>query len=312
MRLSLPLLSALLLLVSSGASTTPIPSPALAARAAIISPPAAFVPPTRRDDKYKPSLDLPTPTCTPGNENYVTPDKDGYAPSEACNSFWPYFPHFTTAIASSVMFGVLTLAHLVQAIVHRNLFYWVIIMASLWETGAYVFRALGSKNQQSAGIATLAQILILVGPLWVNAFAYMVFARIVHFYSPTRKVWFLSPSILALIFVTLDIAAFVIQLVGGGMAGPGSSPEQQKKGLDIYLGGIGMQEGFIALFLLLAIKFHRDQLMAERVGRLTANKMTGWRWLIWTLWMLAGYHHSNHLPPCRVLRRSRSGQPSTE
>jgi hypothetical protein len=118
----------------------------------------------------------------------------------------------------------------------------------------------------------------------VNAFAYMVFARIVHFYSPTRKVWLFSPSILAVIFVTLDIISFVIQLVGGGMAGPGASAESQKKGLNIYMGGIGMQEGFIVLFLGLVIKFHRDQLQAERVGRLAADKIAGWKKLIWALY----------------------------
>jgi hypothetical protein len=106
----------------------------------------------------------------------------------------------------------------------------------------------------------------------------------VNFYSPTRKVWFLSPSILALIFVTLDIVSFIVQLIGGGMAGPGSTPESQKKGLNIYMGGIGMQEGFIILFLGLVIKFHREQLQAEREGRLAPEKMIGWRWLIWALY----------------------------
>ncbi|KAI5239916.1 hypothetical protein E4T43_06405 [Aureobasidium subglaciale] len=59
----------------------------------------------------------------------------------------------------------------------------------------------------------------------------MVFARIVHFYSPTRKVWIFSPSILALIFVTLDTVSFVVQVVGSGMAGPGASALCTKEGL---------------------------------------------------------------------------------
>lgn len=120
--------------------------------------------------------------------------------------------------------------------------------------------------------------------LWVNAFADVVFSRMVNFYSPTRKVWLFSPSILALVFVTLDIVSFVVQLVGGGMAGPGSSTEPQKEGLNIYMGGIGIQEGFIILFLGLVIKFHRDQLQAERFGRLAAHKVVGWKWLIWVLY----------------------------
>ena len=112
----------------------------------------------------------------------------------------------------------------------------------------------------------------------------MVFARMVNFYSPTRRVWIFSPSILALAFVTLDIVSFVIQLVGGGMAGPGSNAESQKKGLNIYMGGIGMQESFIVLFLGLVIKFHYDQPQAEKDGRLREDKITGWRWLIWALY----------------------------
>lgn len=96
------------------------------------------------------------------------------------------------------------------------------------------------------------------------------------------------------------------------MAGPGASPESQKKGLNIYMGGIGMQEGFVIMFLGLVIKFHRNQLQAERLGRLAADKITGWRWLIWALYgcLLAitvriayrlaefsgGLDHSNPLP----------------
>lgn len=112
----------------------------------------------------------------------------------------------------------------------------------------------------------------------------MVFARIVHFYAPERRVWVFSPSILALIFVALDIISFIIQLVGGGMAGPGATLESQKKGLDIYMGGIGMQEAFIIMFLGLVIKFHRDMLQVERTGRLATDKTVGWRWLLYALY----------------------------
>jgi len=189
MKFSLPLLSALLLPLLAAASPTPTPAPsrALSARAAIISPPSATAPPARRDDKFEPSipplsldlptaafagpsipslsLDLPPETCTPGFSSYATPGLDGYVPAEACNALWVYFPNFAAAVAFSVLFGILTFAHLCQAVVYRNGFCWVIIMASLWETGAYAFRALGSKDQQSAGIATVAQILVLVAPI---------------------------------------------------------------------------------------------------------------------------------------------------
>lgn len=111
----------------------------------------------------------------------------------------------------------------------------------------------------------------------------MVFARVVHFFSPTKKVWVLSPSILAIIFVSLDVVSFVIQLIGGGMARPGSSPESQRRGINIYMAGIGLQDGFIVLFLSLVIKFHVVQIQAERNGLLSRSK-SAWRPLTYVLY----------------------------
>lgn len=68
------------------------------------------------------------------------------------------------------------------------------------------------------------------------------------------------------------------------MAGPCASADSQKQGLNIYMGGIGMQEGFIVFFLGLVIKFHRDQLQAERHGRLPPRQTMGWRPLLWALY----------------------------
>lgn len=187
MRFTIPLLSTLLLPLFSAASPTRTTSPTLPARAAITLPPLTTAPPSRREKNYDPSipplsldlpqpsiaapsipsftLDLPPETCTPGYSSYATPGVDGYVPAEACNALWPYFPNFAAALAFSILFGVLTITHLAQAIQYRNGFCWVTIMAAIWETGAYAFRALGSKDQQSSGIATVAQILVLVAPI---------------------------------------------------------------------------------------------------------------------------------------------------
>jgi hypothetical protein len=111
------------------------------------------------------SLDLPINTCTPGASSYATPASHGYVPADACNALWQYSPSFGAAIVFSILFGLLTVTHLVQAVLYRNGFCWVIVMAALWEAGAYIFRTLGAKDQQSSGIATVAQILVLVAPI---------------------------------------------------------------------------------------------------------------------------------------------------
>lgn len=187
MRLSLPFLNALLLPTLSAASVTRTPSPVLTARAVVTPSPFVAAQLARRDDRFAPSipplsldlptisiakpaipslsLNLPTQTCTPGFSSYATPGANGYVPAGSCNAMWAYFPNFAAAVAFSVLFGALTLAHLCQAVQYRNRFCWVVTMASLWETGAYTFRALGSKDQQSSGIALVAQMLVLVAPI---------------------------------------------------------------------------------------------------------------------------------------------------
>jgi hypothetical protein len=54
-------------------------------------------------------------TCTT-----AIPGKYGYVPPDACNSNYNFDPQFAPAVAVAVLFGMLTLAHLVLAIVFRK------------------------------------------------------------------------------------------------------------------------------------------------------------------------------------------------
>ncbi|KEF53084.1 uncharacterized protein A1O9_10992 [Exophiala aquamarina CBS 119918] len=128
-------------------------------------------------------------------------------------------------------------------------------MASIWETTAMLFRAVSSKNQQASGIYLVFQIFILLAPLWVNAFAYMTLARMVYFFHPSRMIFRMPAAIISAVFVFFDLAAFVIQLIGGSMAGPGDSPEDQRRAVNIYMAGIGFQQLVIVFFVGLCIVF---------------------------------------------------------
>lgn len=107
------------------------------------------------------SLDLPTDTCTPT----IAPDKNGYVPPTECDALYNYYPSFSAAVAFTVMFGILLLAHTVQMFVYKTGFVWVIIMGVAWEFGGYLTRVFSTKNQQSEPLATVSQILILLAPL---------------------------------------------------------------------------------------------------------------------------------------------------
>ncbi|KAJ5780210.1 hypothetical protein N7457_005370 [Penicillium paradoxum] len=223
------------------------------------------------------SLDLPTNTCTPT----IAPDKNGWVPPSECNALYLYYPSFKAAVAAAAIFGVMMIVHVVQAVMYKTGFAWVILMGVSWETVSYAVRALSTRNQQDEGQLIVTQIFVLLAPLWVNAFDYMVFARMVNFFLPERRIGIFKPSLLAKIFVLLDFGAFVVQAIGGFMATGSGGAEM--KGIHIYMGGIGIQQFFIVCFLVLVVQFHRSMLNLDRGCQLAENKRK-WRGLLYALY----------------------------
>jgi hypothetical protein len=145
----------------------------------------------------------------------VTPGKDGYVPEWACNSNYNYDPSFPAAVAFTVLFGITTFAHIFQAVAYKRIrLCWVVIMGAAWEFISFGLRAAGAKNQQSAALATTSQILLLLAPMWVNAFDYMVLGRMIYFFLPEQQVWGIKGIKLTKIFVWLDVLSFLTQAAG--------------------------------------------------------------------------------------------------
>ncbi|KAI1334609.1 RTA1 like protein-domain-containing protein [Xylariaceae sp. FL0016] len=187
----------------------------------------------------------------------ATPRPNGHVPVDACNSYYNYDPQFAPAVAVAVIFGLLTIVHVVEAFVFRKRYAWVVIMGGLWETIAFVLHSLGARDQQQIGYATAWQILFLLAPLWINAFVYMTFARLAWFIQPEKELCGIRPVSIAKYFVWADVMTFIVQAAGGIMASPGAGASIITIGVDIYLAGMGAQQFFIILFLCLMISFHK-------------------------------------------------------
>ena len=174
------------------------------------------------------------------------------------NSLWTYCPSYGAAILFICLFGLATLTHLVLAKYYRKPFAWVIIMGGCWETAGYIFRTLAVENQLSEAFQSAQLLLILLAPLWINAFVYMTFGRMVHFYLQSDKVFFLKAKRITLIFVLFDISAFLVQAAGGSMISSSEPVNIQRLGLHVYMGGIGLQLLYICVFLTLCVRFQLD------------------------------------------------------
>ena len=121
------------------------------------------------------------------------------------SNVWPYCPTAGASYLFAILFAASTIAHLVQAVMYKKPFCWVIIMGGLWETAAFVIRSLAVNHQSSQDLYNPQFILILVAPLWINAFDYMLLGRIIYYYLPGRKILGVNPRRLTLLFVLLDV-----------------------------------------------------------------------------------------------------------
>ena len=79
------------------------------------------------------------------------------------------------------------------------------------------------------------------------------------------------------------------------MAGPTALPADQMKAIHVYMGGIGLQQFFIFVFLGLAVKFNMEMLKMESRGRLASTK-TEWRRLLYALYASLGLITVSSLP----------------
>jgi hypothetical protein len=155
-------------------------------------------------------------------------------------------------------------------------------MGGVWETLSFILLTLGTRDQQNSGYSTSHQLLFLLAPLWINAFVYMTFARLVYYYLPQKRVFKIQASHLARIFVLADIISFIVQGAGGVMASPSASAGVIDTGIKLYMGGMGLQEFFIVTFTVMMVRFQHQATELDKVGGI--SRPTSWRMITYTLY----------------------------
>lgn len=90
-------------------------------------------------------------------------------------------------------------------------------MAGTWSTAGFALRAVSTRMMREEGIFIPMQLLIILAPLWLNAFIYMVLGRMIHFFLPERRCFGIAARRLTVIFLLLDIFSFLVQGASGSL-----------------------------------------------------------------------------------------------
>ncbi|KAL6722229.1 hypothetical protein ACLMJK_001336 [Lecanora helva] len=176
------------------------------------------------------------------------------------DSKWPSFcPNKGASIFYAILFAMTTIAHIAQAIIYRKGYSWVVIMSATWQTGCYVFHTLSIIHPTNETFYIVWFLLMLLAPLWINAYVYMALGRMVYNFTSSARILKVKAWRFGLYFVLLDIFAFIIQAGGASMAsGNNISDSTMNRGLHIYMVGVGLQQLFVLCFIYLATRFQRE------------------------------------------------------
>jgi hypothetical protein len=104
-----------------------------------------------------------------------------------------------------VFFLLSWITHVFQAFRHRQFFCTVICIGVLWEAAAYGFRVLSAKHPTQKGSYDASFLLVLLAPVCVNAFDYMIASRIVRRFLSGQNILGMSGFWMGKIFVCCDI-----------------------------------------------------------------------------------------------------------
>ncbi|KAJ9605894.1 hypothetical protein H2200_009743 [Cladophialophora chaetospira] len=183
--------------------------------------------------------------------NWPRPDNSG----SACIIIFGYVPSFTLGVLGVSLFALALLLHSWLLLRYRTWFFSTVVIGTLMEIVGYVFRSLASKlNPYSVAYFVGQYFCIVVAPVFYSAAIYSLLTvminRVGAEYAPLR------PKVILWTFVSCDVVATVIQVLGASLIGSAYSNDKDPNVPNhILLAGLAFQVLAYAIFLVLYITF---------------------------------------------------------
>ncbi|KAK3290354.1 RTA1 like protein-domain-containing protein [Chaetomium fimeti] len=158
------------------------------------------------------------------------------------------------AIATAVVFLILTLLHIWRIYRHRSFYFTAFTVGGCFQVIGYCGRIWSHFDDTAIGGFVIQAILILIAPALYAASIYMILGRLI------RALHAESTSIIPVkwmtkIFVVGDVLSFVLQAGGGGIQAAGTL-EFYDIGEKIIIVGLFIQIFIFGFFLVTTVVFH--------------------------------------------------------
>ena len=105
----------------------------------------------------------------------------------------------------AILYGLTTCVHTAQAIKYRMRNAIIISMGAGLETIAFILRLIVIHKLNLAHVYEAQFVLILVSPMWMNAFDFVLLGRLVNYCLPNKRICGFPARRVGACFVALDI-----------------------------------------------------------------------------------------------------------
>ncbi|KAI1144610.1 RTA1-domain-containing protein [Hypoxylon sp. FL0543] len=180
-------------------------------------------------------------------------------------SFYDYNPSKAVAGVCAALFGITFIWSTFMTFRKRAWVWTVQLLAILMEIVGYADRIASAAKPSDMNLYAVQFCVIILAPVLMAGVIYVVFGRIVFHVVPaeqrtTRLLW-IPPRWITPIFVSCDIVALLVQLIGAVSVSSTQATDEDaenklKIGKDVALAGLAIQMGAFGLFTVIAARFH--------------------------------------------------------
>lgn len=121
------------------------------------------------------------------------------------NVYWSYCPSEAAAILFAILFGLTACVHVAQTIKYRRKNATIITTGAVLETTAFILRLVCIRQLDLYQVYEAQFILILIAPMWMNAFDFVLLGTLINYCLPDKKLCGIPARRVAAYFVALDI-----------------------------------------------------------------------------------------------------------
>ncbi|KAE8376537.1 RTA1 like protein-domain-containing protein [Aspergillus bertholletiae] len=172
---------------------------------------------------------------------------------------YPYDPSKVAPIIFAVLYSISAIVTTVQYFWWRCWYWLPMVVASLMEAGGYISRSYSSYHEYNAGSFDVQYLLLFLAPTVMAVACYMTLSRIItracRLKCINMRTLWVTPRYMTPIFVTCDILALVIQLIGGVCAISKTS-STIRIGYNIAKAGLLVQIVSFGIFIVISLRFH--------------------------------------------------------